>query len=147
MGTHNYGHYICYRRWRGTWWKANDEAVYTTSEEEVLSSPGTFMLFYELRNGFEEESKPLTNDEEYDDETNKTEDDETHDRDAKNGKEYGAHFKDDSPHGSSSSSSEDGDVNSTVSSWEDSRNDSEEESRELFPNAKFDAGEERAYHV
>lgn len=50
MGTHHYGHYICYRKWRGTWWKVNDELVSATSEDEVLCAPGTFMLFFEHRN-------------------------------------------------------------------------------------------------
>lgn len=56
MGTHNYGHYICYRHYRGVWWKANDEVIYATTEEEVLSSPGTFMLFYERMNTGEQSS-------------------------------------------------------------------------------------------
>lgn len=46
-GTHNYGHYICYRKYRGTWWRISDESVYVVNEAEVLSSQGTFMLFYE----------------------------------------------------------------------------------------------------
>lgn len=50
MGTHHYGHYICYRKWRGTWWRVNDEIVTATSEQEVLRAPGTFMLFYEHKN-------------------------------------------------------------------------------------------------
>lgn len=50
MGTHHYGHYICFRKWRGTWWKVNDEIVSATTEDEVLRSPGTFMLFYEHAN-------------------------------------------------------------------------------------------------
>lgn len=46
-GTHNYGHYICYRKLRGTWWRISDESVYVVNESEVLNSQGTFMLFYE----------------------------------------------------------------------------------------------------
>lgn len=46
-GTHNYGHYICYRKYRGTWWRISDESVYVANEHEVLNSQGTFMLFYE----------------------------------------------------------------------------------------------------
>lgn len=46
-GTHNYGHYIAFRKYRGTWWRISDETVYTVDEAEVLSTPGVFMLFYE----------------------------------------------------------------------------------------------------
>lgn len=58
-GTHNYGHYICYRKLRGTWWRISDESVYVIDEEEVLNAPGTFMLFYELNDGEEEDLIPL----------------------------------------------------------------------------------------
>lgn len=50
MGTHHYGHYICYRKWRGSWWRVNDEIVSVVTEDEVLRAPGTFMLFYEHKN-------------------------------------------------------------------------------------------------
>ncbi|EGV60104.1 ubiquitin-specific protease ubp1 [Yamadazyma tenuis] len=53
-GTHNYGHYICYRKLRGTWWRISDESVYVVNEEEVLNSQGTFMLFFEFNDGTEE---------------------------------------------------------------------------------------------
>lgn len=46
-GTHNYGHYIAFRRYRGCWWRISDETVYVVDETEVLSTPGVFMLFYE----------------------------------------------------------------------------------------------------
>lgn len=46
-GTHNYGHYIAFRKYRGCWWRISDETVYTVDEAEVLSTPGVFMLFYE----------------------------------------------------------------------------------------------------
>ncbi|CAR25543.1 hypothetical protein ZYGR_0A01070 [Zygosaccharomyces rouxii] len=46
-GTHNYGHYIAFRRYRGYWWRISDETVYIVDETEVLSTPGVFMLFYE----------------------------------------------------------------------------------------------------
>lgn len=46
-GTHNYGHYICYRKLRGTWWRISDESVYVVTEQEATNSQGTFMLFYE----------------------------------------------------------------------------------------------------
>lgn len=46
-GTHNYGHYIAFRKYRGCWWRISDENVYVVDETEVLSTPGVFMLFYE----------------------------------------------------------------------------------------------------
>lgn len=46
-GTHNYGHYIAFRKFRGCWWRISDESVYIVDEAEVLSTPGVFMLFYE----------------------------------------------------------------------------------------------------
>lgn len=46
-GTHNYGHYIAFRKYRGCWWRISDENVYIVDETEVLSTPGVFMLFYE----------------------------------------------------------------------------------------------------
>ncbi|SCV05373.1 LANO_0H06062g1_1 [Lachancea nothofagi CBS 11611] len=46
-GTHNYGHYIAFRKFRGLWWRISDETVYVVEEEEVLSTPGVFMMFYE----------------------------------------------------------------------------------------------------
>ncbi|CCF56126.1 hypothetical protein KAFR_0A06910 [Kazachstania africana CBS 2517] len=46
-GTHNYGHYIAFRKYRGYWWRISDETVYIVDETEVLSTPGVFMLFYE----------------------------------------------------------------------------------------------------
>lgn len=47
-GTHNYGHYIAFRKFRGVWWRTSDEDIEIVNEEEVLSTPGVFMLFYEL---------------------------------------------------------------------------------------------------
>lgn len=63
-GTHNYGHYVCYRRYRGTWWRISDESVYVVGEDEVLYSQGTFMLFYEKKSENEETLVPLSDDEE-----------------------------------------------------------------------------------
>ena len=48
FGTHNYGHYIAYRKHRGNWWHISDEIVRLSTQEEVLGSQGTFMLFYEI---------------------------------------------------------------------------------------------------
>lgn len=58
-GTHNYGHYICYRKLRGTWWRISDESVYVVTENEVLNSQGTFMIFYEYDDGFKEMLEPV----------------------------------------------------------------------------------------
>lgn len=46
-GTHNYGHYIVFRKHRGLWWRISDETADVVDEAEVLSTPGVFMLFYE----------------------------------------------------------------------------------------------------
>lgn len=48
FGTHNYGHYISFRKERGSWWRISDEIVRLSTEAEVLGSQGTFMLFYEI---------------------------------------------------------------------------------------------------
>lgn len=63
-GTHNYGHYICYRKYRGTWWRISDESVYIVTQDEVLNSQGTFMLFYEFNDGLIEDLIPLDDDDE-----------------------------------------------------------------------------------
>ncbi|KAI0462163.1 hypothetical protein LJB42_004251 [Komagataella kurtzmanii] len=47
-GTHNYGHYIAFRKYRGVWWRISDETVTVSDLEEVLNTSGTFMMFYEL---------------------------------------------------------------------------------------------------
>lgn len=47
-GSHNFGHYICYRRCRhNLWWRISDQNVGQVSEEQVLNAQGVFMLFYE----------------------------------------------------------------------------------------------------
>lgn len=48
FGTHNYGHYIAFRKYRGVWWRISDENVRFITEKEVLNTSGVFMLFYEL---------------------------------------------------------------------------------------------------
>lgn len=48
FGTHNYGHYISFRKHRGVWWRVSDETVRVSTENEVLDCQGSFMLFYEL---------------------------------------------------------------------------------------------------
>ncbi|CCE88619.1 Piso0_001391 [Millerozyma farinosa CBS 7064] len=60
FGTHNYGHYICFRKYRGSWWRISDESVYVVNEREVLNCQGTFMLFYEFDDGSEEKLIPLS---------------------------------------------------------------------------------------
>lgn len=62
-GTHNYGHYIAYRKYRGVWWRISDESVYIVDEAEVLSTPGVFMLFYEY--DFDEKTGRMMDDLEY----------------------------------------------------------------------------------
>lgn len=59
-GTHNYGHYIAFRKYRGCWWRISDETVYVVDEAEVLSTPGVFMLFYEY--DFDEETGKMKDD-------------------------------------------------------------------------------------
>ncbi|CCE63921.1 hypothetical protein TPHA_0G00850 [Tetrapisispora phaffii CBS 4417] len=63
-GTHNYGHYIAFRRYRGCWWRISDESVYIVEEAEVLSTPGVFMLFYEY--DYDVETKKMFDDIEFD---------------------------------------------------------------------------------
>ncbi|CDO94585.1 unnamed protein product [Kluyveromyces dobzhanskii CBS 2104] len=63
-GTHNYGHYIAFRKFRGCWWRISDESVYIVDEQEVLSTPGVFMLFYEY--DYDSESGKMADDLEYD---------------------------------------------------------------------------------
>ncbi|KAI5969794.1 UBP1 [Candida margitis] len=70
FGTHNYGHYICYRKLRGTWWRISDESIYVVTEAEVLGGQGTFMLFYEYNDGYVEVLQDVSDDEE--EETNGT---------------------------------------------------------------------------
>jgi ubiquitin carboxyl-terminal hydrolase 1 len=48
IGSHNFGHYECYRRCnQGFWWKISDENVSLAKESQVLGAQGAFMLFYE----------------------------------------------------------------------------------------------------
>lgn len=47
-GSHNFGHYICYRKCRhNLWWKISDHSVTQVDVDQVLNAQGTFMLFYE----------------------------------------------------------------------------------------------------
>lgn len=128
-GTHNYGHYICYRRLRGSWWRISDESVYVVTEREVLSSQGTFMLFYEMSDGKEESFEELTDDE-------KTED--TKEAEVQSSSLLDLEDEQDA-----------NGANGRPSMFEnaDSLKGSTEDVAELFPNSKFELGEERAYHV
>lgn len=48
IGSHNFGHYECYRRCsQGYWWRVSDDSVILTKESTVLNAQGAFMLFYE----------------------------------------------------------------------------------------------------
>lgn len=82
-GTHNYGHYICYRKLRGSWWRISDESVYIITEEEVLSCPGTFMMFYEFDDGSKEELIPLDDSEEEEEEAEEEAEEEEEEEDEK----------------------------------------------------------------
>lgn len=47
-GSHNFGHYICYRKCRhNLWWEISDHVVNQVSLDKVLDAQGAFMLFYE----------------------------------------------------------------------------------------------------
>ncbi|ANB13972.1 Ubp1p [Sugiyamaella lignohabitans] len=47
-GSHNFGHYVCFRKCeQGFWWRISDHSVDLTTEHEVLRTQGVFMLFYE----------------------------------------------------------------------------------------------------
>lgn len=47
-GSHNFGHYICYRKCRhNLWWKISDHTVHQVDLDQVLLAQGAFMLFYE----------------------------------------------------------------------------------------------------
>ncbi|VVT50866.1 uncharacterized protein SAPINGB_P002906 [Magnusiomyces paraingens] len=48
FGSHNFGHYICFRKCRhNLWWRISDQTVSQVTEEQALSPQGVFMLFYE----------------------------------------------------------------------------------------------------
>lgn len=95
FGTHNYGHYIAFRKTRGSWWRISDEIVRLSTEAEVLASQGTFMLFYELptaqdaeysQEEMEDDAEALDEDEEeinppdpeYEDESHDSDEEEDH---------------------------------------------------------------------
>lgn len=61
FGTHNYGHYIAFRKHKGNWWHISDEIVRLSTIEEVLGSQGTFMLFYEISNNSEYDTEIAEN--------------------------------------------------------------------------------------
>ncbi|ODQ81470.1 hypothetical protein BABINDRAFT_159754 [Babjeviella inositovora NRRL Y-12698] len=47
-GLHNYGHYVCYRHYRGTWWYISDDDVFVVTEDHLRNIKGVFMVFYEI---------------------------------------------------------------------------------------------------
>lgn len=48
FGSHNFGHYVCYRKCdQGYWWRISDHSVELAYEHQVLNAQGVFMLFYE----------------------------------------------------------------------------------------------------
>lgn len=140
-GTHNYGHYICYRKLRGSWWRISDESVYVVGEGEVLNSQGTFMLFYELRNESEVEYDAVNEDEQEEkrdgdseEETEKEKESEAQDSDSTKEASVGQNGSTTFP-------------KSTEFEFEESSERDEDSSSDLFPNSSFNPGEERAYHV
>ncbi|KAF5102727.1 hypothetical protein D0Z00_000219 [Geotrichum galactomycetum] len=48
-GSHNFGHYICFRRdsRHGIWWRISDHNVIQVDIDQVLNAQGVFMVFYE----------------------------------------------------------------------------------------------------
>lgn len=54
-GSANFGHYVCFRKFDGLWWRISDDTVDLTTESQVLGAQGVFMLFYESTKG---ESNP-----------------------------------------------------------------------------------------
>lgn len=46
-GSANFGHYVCFRKFNGFWWRISDDTVDLTTETQVLNAQGVFMLFYE----------------------------------------------------------------------------------------------------
>jgi ubiquitin carboxyl-terminal hydrolase 1 len=47
-GSHNFGHYVCFRQCnQGYWWRISDHSVDLSSQAQVLRAKGVFMLFYE----------------------------------------------------------------------------------------------------
>lgn len=130
-GTHNYGHYICYRRLRGSWWRISDESVYVVKENEVLKSQGTFMLFYEMDDGHKEDLQELS-----DDELEKTDA-------AKEAKadDLLLVLLEDTSEGKEVDKMSDDASNTFLEAESAGSND------DLFPNAQFNMGEDRAYHV
>lgn len=133
-GTHNYGHYICYRRFRGTWWRISDESVYVVTEGDVLKSQGTFMLFYEMDDGRKEDLQQLSDDElEKEDAIEQVKADDS--------LLLLLVLLVDTSEGNEVDKMSD-DVSNTF--LETSAADS---NVDLFPNAQFNMGEDRAYHV
>lgn len=135
-GTHNYGHYICYRKLRGSWWRISDESVYVVNEDEVLRSQGTFMLFYEIDDGNKENYEELSEEE--------------------SEKELPVEKGDDSLLlllllllllGEETKDEDDSAEHQDEAESNPFKKVQETSNDELFSNTQFNAGEERAYHV
>lgn len=58
-GSANFGHYICFRKFHGLWWRISDDQVDLTTESQVLNTQGVFMLFYERRGAAASTDYPL----------------------------------------------------------------------------------------
>jgi len=82
-GTHNYGHYIAFKKLRGQWWYISDETVRLSNEDEVLNCQGTFMLFYELNESY----VPTFTEDDLSDEDDQTRDEEDEEEENARGSE------------------------------------------------------------
>lgn len=146
-GTHNYGHYICYRKFRGTWWRISDESVYVVSEGEVLNSQGTFMLFYERNNGINEVLEDVS-DEEPDSEPKEEISSTTLEYESDTSSTADAMKSDESENSLSEREEEDGHTDErTVSKGESTLKSSPLDAGSLDEQSRLAGMEERAYHV
>lgn len=147
-GTHNYGHYICYRRLRGTWWRISDESVYVVNEAEVLSSQGTFMLFYEWDDHVVENLAQL-DEEELEKETVSAEVEKENTEESKNAGDLLLSLSDEENENDVMDELEIEDSNSHESAVSDSPVDNTSKVSEDAPifQDQYRLGEERAFHV
>lgn len=153
-GTHNYGHYICYRKLRGTWWRISDESVYIIDEEEVLNSSGTFMLFYEFDNGQQEQLIPLDENDLSDgkDEEDDEEDDHDDDEEEDVNDEANDNVKSKVKLGQIDSGADlydsDSETNKeSISAEANERSSISSQTTNTYNNTEYDPGEERAFHM
>ncbi|KAG5422214.1 UBP1 [Candida metapsilosis] len=149
FGTHNYGHYICYRKLRGTWWRISDESIYVVTEAEVLGGQGTFMLFYEYNDGFVEVLQNVSDDEEEEEsrdrsspDVKESESESDSDENSKAGAVTDSETGNDTLAASTTSLS---DVSMKGEQKEESEEESEEESTEQPRRDEFDVAEAQVH--